>query len=184
MPVSSRVSRMAAWGRDSPMSTTPPGSAQLSLSVRRISRTSPTSLVTTTLTDGTMRRACGASGSLWKSILRDMLLVSRNRCRGFPDPFEAVQVDGRELAAGDLAQVPQWCAGCGHALNVGVDQELVVAAVDRVVQDRLVQAELGARHLAQRPVEDHHVADLRGHGLVDALVGGMVRDLPAVPVAQ
>ena len=63
MPVSSRVSRTAACIIDSPRSIAPPGSAQLSLSDRRISSTSPASLVTTTLTDGTMLFTAGASGS-------------------------------------------------------------------------------------------------------------------------
>ena len=43
----------------------PPGSAQLSLSERRISRISPASLVTATLTEGTILFAAGASGSSW-----------------------------------------------------------------------------------------------------------------------
>jgi hypothetical protein len=75
------------------MSTPPAGSAQLPLSVRRMSRILPSVLVTTTLTDGTMRCACGASGSSWKSSLRVMVLVFRDRYGGFPDSFEAFQVD-------------------------------------------------------------------------------------------
>jgi hypothetical protein len=41
IPHSSSVSRTAAWATDSPRSTAPPGTAQLPLSVRRISRISP-----------------------------------------------------------------------------------------------------------------------------------------------
>jgi hypothetical protein len=41
IPVSSSVSRGAAWTTDSPRSIAPPGSAKLPLSVRRISRMSP-----------------------------------------------------------------------------------------------------------------------------------------------
>jgi hypothetical protein len=63
IPVSSRVSRTAACTIDSPKSIAPPGSAQLSLSERRISSTSPAALVTTTLTDATMLFTVGASGS-------------------------------------------------------------------------------------------------------------------------
>ena len=58
IPVSSRVSRTAACTIDSPRSIAPPGTAQLSLSERRISNTSPAELVTTTLTDGTRLFAC------------------------------------------------------------------------------------------------------------------------------
>src|SRR5262249_33849305 len=117
MPVSSWVSRRAAWGRDSPMSTAPPGMAQLSLSVRRMSRICPERLVTTTLTDGTMCCAVGASGSSWKSILRPIVLVCGKRHGRFPDAFEAFQVDSGELAAGDLAQVPERGPGRGQALH-------------------------------------------------------------------
>ena len=63
IPVSSRVSRTAACTIDSPRSIAPPGTAQLSLSDRRISNTSPASLITTTLTEGTRLFAFGASGS-------------------------------------------------------------------------------------------------------------------------
>jgi hypothetical protein len=41
IPDSSSVSRAAAWATDSPRSTAPPGTAQLPLSVRRISRIAP-----------------------------------------------------------------------------------------------------------------------------------------------
>ena len=44
IPVSSRVSRTAACTIDSPRSIAPPGTAQLSLSDRRISNTSPAAL--------------------------------------------------------------------------------------------------------------------------------------------
>ena len=63
IPVSSRVSRTAAWTIDSPRSIAPPGTAQLSLSDRRIIKTSPASLTTTTLTEGTRLFAFGAAGS-------------------------------------------------------------------------------------------------------------------------
>ena len=49
--------------RDSPRSIAAPGMAQLSLSGRRISKISPTSLVTTTSTEGTRLLGLGAAGS-------------------------------------------------------------------------------------------------------------------------
>jgi len=62
MPVSSRVSLTAACTIDSPRSIAPPGTAHFWLSERRISSTSPSLFVTTTLTDGTRLVALGASG--------------------------------------------------------------------------------------------------------------------------
>jgi hypothetical protein len=47
----------------------PPGSAQRSLSVRRCSRISPASLVTTALAAGTIELGAGASGSLRVSVM-------------------------------------------------------------------------------------------------------------------
>jgi len=61
-PVSSRVSRMAAAGADSPMSIAPPGSAHRSLSTLWINSSS-SSLTTTAVTDGTRLLGAGASGS-------------------------------------------------------------------------------------------------------------------------
>jgi len=49
IPVSSNVSRIAAWVMDSLRSMPPPGTAQMPLSVRRISRISSWSLTMTTL---------------------------------------------------------------------------------------------------------------------------------------
>src|SRR6266516_7501967 len=63
IPVSSLVSRTAAPVIDSPRSMPPPGTAQLSLSVRRIIRISPWSLTTITFADGTGLLAFGAVGS-------------------------------------------------------------------------------------------------------------------------
>jgi hypothetical protein len=73
---------------------------------------------------------------------------------------------------------------CGHAVNVGVDQQLVIAAVDRVVQDGLVEPELRAVSGAQRPVQHQRVADLRGHSVVHALIRAAVGYLRAVRVTQ
>jgi hypothetical protein len=61
-PVSSFASRTAACTIDSPRSMAPPGTAQLWLSERRMSKTSPTRLVTTTLTEGTRLFAEGRGG--------------------------------------------------------------------------------------------------------------------------
>ena len=53
-------------------------------------------------------------------------------------------------------------------VGVLVDQELVVAAVDRVVQHCLVDPDLDVLHRAKRPVQRERVADLRRHGVTDA----------------
>lgn len=63
IPVSSRVSRIAAAGRDSPRSIAPPGTAQLPLSLRRIIGISPVSSVTTTFTNGTRLLGSGTAGA-------------------------------------------------------------------------------------------------------------------------
>jgi hypothetical protein len=55
--------RTAACTIDSPKSMAPPGTVQFRLSDRRMSKTSPAALVTTTLTDGTGLLAAGAAGS-------------------------------------------------------------------------------------------------------------------------
>jgi hypothetical protein len=57
------ISRTPACDIDSPRSIAPRGTAQLSLSERRIKRRFPSSFSTTTFTDGTMLFAAGASGS-------------------------------------------------------------------------------------------------------------------------
>ena len=101
-----------------------------------------------------------------------------------PDPLEAFEVGGQDLAAGDLAQVPDRSAERGHAVDVRVDQELVVPAVDRVVQDGAVEPELDALGAAHRPVQHERVADLRGHRVVDALVRAPRGDLRAVRVTK
>ena len=56
---------MAAWRTDSFSSMAPPGSAQFSLSVRRISKIAPSSRATTTDTAGTRLLGSGAAGSSW-----------------------------------------------------------------------------------------------------------------------
>jgi hypothetical protein len=45
-------------------------------------------------------------------------------------------------------------------VDVRVDQHLVVSLVDRVVQDRVVQADLRVPGLGERPEPGHDVADL------------------------
>jgi hypothetical protein len=73
----------------------------------------------------------------------------------------------------------------GHdAVNVSVDEELVVSTVDRVVQDRSVQAHLDVRLRQNRPEKHDGVPYLRGQALVDALVGSTFGNVVAVRVAE
>lgn len=73
--------------------------------------------------------------------------------------------------------------GC-DAVDVGVDEELVICAVDGVVEDRAVEAELYAVLSAQVLVEDEGVTDLRGHGVVYTLVCAAFGHLRAVRVTE
>lgn len=73
--------------------------------------------------------------------------------------------------------------GC-DAVDVGVDEELVVGAVDGVVEDRAVKAELYAALFAQVLVEDEGVADLGDLGFAHALVFTAFGYLGAVRVAK
>lgn len=50
-----------------------------------------------------------------------------------------------------------------------VDEELVVSSVDRVVQGGLVEPDLDVADFYQWPVQLDRVADLRSHGVADAL---------------
>ena len=67
---------------------------------------------------------------------------------------------------------------------MGVDQQLVITAVDRVVQNRLVEPELYPLNGAQRPIQHERVADLRRHGVVYAFVRAPFGHLPAVRIAK
>ena len=62
----------------------------------------------------------------------------------------------------------------GRAVDMRVDEHLVVSDVDRVVQHRPVKAELNALHRAQRPVQREGIADLGRHSVSDAFI------LPAI----
>src|SRR6266508_3974304 len=166
-PVSSAVSRTAAAGSDSPRSIAPPGNAQLSLSARRIMRISPASLTTTTLADGTTLFALGAVGSSKKSMRPATAGTSFQRARAVPHAVEAFQVRGDHVASGDAPQVQHRRLGGREVVNVRVDHELVVGAVDRVVQDRAVRAELDAIDLTQRPVQDDGVTDAGRHRVAE-----------------
>jgi hypothetical protein len=67
---------------------------------------------------------------------------------------------------------------------VRVDQELVIRAVDRVVENRGVQPDLCTGQTAQRAVEDQHVTDLRRHRFVDAFLCAAFGNMRAVRAAE
>lgn len=68
--------------------------------------------------------------------------------RTCPDAVERIALGGGQVAVGGRAQVQDGQALVGDAVGVLADQELVVGAVDGVVQDALVQPDLHARALA------------------------------------
>src|SRR5690242_12274082 len=65
-----------------------------------------------------------------------------------------------------------------------IDQDVTVRAVNRVVEDRAVEADLYAVRLHEIPVVDERVTYLRGHGIAYAFSVATFRDLGAVRVAQ
>lgn len=60
--------------------------------------------------------------------------------------------------------------GCGDAVGVRVDQKIVIGLEDRVVGHGVMEPDLYAVHLGQRPAVDEGLAGLRGHRLANALV--------------
>src|SRR5262249_16179442 len=66
-------------------------------------------------------------------------------------------------------------------IDVGINQDLFVCAVDRVVQHGVVQANLDARQRMERAVEDEDVADLGDDRVINAFIeaalcyGGSIR---------
>lgn len=63
----------------------------------------------------------------------------------------------------------------GYAENMLVDEELIIAVVDRVVQAGPVLTNLHVLNLASSAVERERVADLGGHSVADALLPSGVR---------
>src|SRR4051794_7416999 len=84
---------------------------------------------------------------------RDVPIASRPWLRrlrvegsgGLPDSIEAVDVGGKHAVAAASAEVQNGGVSGGDTVDVLVDQDLVVAAVKRVVEHRGVQADLHAR---------------------------------------
>src|SRR5215472_6454950 len=155
IPVSSWVSRTAASVIDSPRSMPPPGTAQLALSVRRMSRISPWSLTTITFADGTILLALGAAGSLRWSIRLAMashFLAVPGLSGLVPYAVETAGVGLEQRAGAEMSQVQDWGEVRRHAVGVGVDQHVVVEPVDRVVQRGGVQLDGDARMAGVGPV--------------------------------
>jgi hypothetical protein len=65
-----------------------------------------------------------------------------------------------------------------------IDQELVVGAVDRVVQHGSVKLDLDVLHRIKRPVQRERVADLGGHGVTDAFFIAALSDVRSMRVSQ
>src|SRR6266540_7478453 len=70
----------------------------------------------------------------------------------------------------------------GHAVEVCIDEELVVSTIDRVVQDRAVGAELHAGCPAKLLVAGERAPNLGGHGAFRTFVDRTSLDLRAVRV--
>ena len=66
-----------------------------------------------------------------------------------PDALEAFKVGADHIAATGLAQVEHRGATSGNAVEVLANEELLVGAVDGVVQDSLMHPDFGCAVLAQ-----------------------------------
>lgn len=86
--------------------------------------------------------------------------LDSNRCRTIPDAFEAVEVGVGHVVVSDLPKVEDGGVGGADAVDVGVGEDLVVCAIDRRVEDGLVEPDLDPVHLGQWSVENESVADL------------------------
>ena len=144
IPDSSLVSRTAVSAMYSPKSCAPPGSAHRPLSVRWMSRTRSWSSV-----DEHCHGDDDAVGLRRVRVVevldpRHDSSVSRCPARRYatwPRPGRSCRRRCRKIAAGQPAQVQHGRVGGRHAVEVGVDQHLVIEAVDRVVQDRVVEVD-------------------------------------------
>ena len=76
-----------------------------------------------------------------------------------PDGLEALGVGLEQVAAGQPAQVQHRCVSAVKPVDVGVDEHLVVEAVDRVVERGAVAA--GSRCWARRPAAGTNASALR-----------------------
>ena len=103
---------------------------------------------------------------------------------GRPDAFEAVGVGVEQVAVAVALEVEDGGLCCRGAVDVWVDEHLVVGAVEGVVQHGGVQADLYCGCIQQQPVEHDDVADLRRHGLGDAFFGSAEGDLLAIGIAE
>lgn len=107
-----------------------------------------------------------------------------HRLRRRPDPLKAVKVRGGDVAPFESVVAEHGGTSRRDAVSVLVDEELVVRAVDRVVQDDLVQPDLDALDFCEWPVQRKSVADLRGHGVADALFPSALCHSSAVRSAE
>lgn len=74
----------------------------------------------------------------------------RLRLRVLPGPLEAVGGGGEEGGVGGAVEVEDWGCGGGGAVDVGVGEQAVIGAEDRVVEDRAVVTEFYAVLRGQR----------------------------------
>ena len=107
-----------------------------------------------------------------------------------PHGLKTVKVRSRDAAALRVAIAKDGRASCRDGVRVLVDEETVIGAVERVVQDGLVQPDLNAFDSQKWPIQRESVADLCGHGIADAFFlsapcdGGTVRIAECDPDSQ
>src|SRR5437868_9303719 len=91
-------------------------------------------------------------------LLRDDRRSLTKRHGSSPYAFEAVKVEGGHLAAVGSAQAEHGCPSGWDAVGVLVDQELVIGAVDRVIQHGAVEPDLDVLDRGERLVKHQGIA--------------------------
>src|SRR5207248_4403358 len=81
-----------------------------------------------------------------------------------------VQVRGEQVGSRESAELEDRGEAGRDAVDVRIDEHVVIGPVDRVVEDRAVEAELYAGHADQRPEIDDRVADFASYRVPDALI--------------
>src|SRR5438477_1022853 len=97
-------------------------------------------------------------------------LPGRTRCRRLPDPLERAEVVGEESAPGQAAEVEDRRVSGRRSVYMGVHQEVVVEAEDRVVERGVVEAELDPRRCDQLADVRHGEANARGESVAYSLL--------------
>src|SRR6266516_931595 len=87
-----------------------------------------------------------------------------------PDAIERRQVVPEEATTWELAQMQHGRLRRGRPVGVGVDEHVVVEAIEGVVERRVVEAHPDLRRLDRWPEIDQAELDAPGHAVADGLL--------------